>query len=457
MNSKKKSRGTFSNIGFILAAAGSAIGLGNLWKFPYLTGENGGGIFVLIYLIIVLSIGFTCMLGEMAMGKHTKLNPVGAYKKIAKKFTFVGYLGIIVPFLIVTYYNIIGGWLLRYIAAFVMGQLNTIAGNSDVFFGDFIVSAWSPIIWTLIFILINAVIIRAGVEKGIEKASKILMPALFILIIVVVIRSVTLPGAEAGLEFYLKPDFSKLTFNTVSAALGQVFFSLSLGMGIMIAYGSYLPEDTNIEKNAMIVPALDTLIALLAGFAILPAVFAFGYEPSAGPGLIFITLPAVFNSMPLGSLWAILFFLLVLFAAITSSVSLMECPTSWLIDTYDWDRKKATYAVCVATFIVAIPESLSNGAIDFIIPGFEMNFFDFVGYIAESVLMPAAGFFMCIVIGYVWGIPAFSKVVSNNNKYTFKSKNFAKVMIKYIAPVAIFFIWLNSVGLFPIIAQWFGN
>lgn len=449
---EKKSRGSFSNIGFILAAAGSAVGLGNLWKFPYMTGANGGGMFVLIYLIIVILIGFPVIMGEITIGKKFKLNPAGTYGKMAPAFKFVGYLGVIVPFLIVTYYNIIGGWILKYLFEFFKGNLGTMAGSGEVFFTEFITSSGPPIFWTLVFVLINAAVIQAGVEAGIEKAAKFLMPALFILIIVVAVRACTLPGAGAGIEFYLKPDMSQLSLDTISAALGQVFFSMSLGMGIMITYGSYLPDATDVERTSFIIPLLDTGVALLAGFAILPAVFAFGYEPSAGPGLIFITLPAVFSSMPGGVLWAILFFLLVVFAALTSSISLLECPTSWLIDSFDMERKKATLLSCGAAFLVAIPESLSNGALGHILfPPFDHNLFDFIGYIAESVLMPFAGFWMCIAIAWVWGMDKFEAAVTNDGMYSFRSKAFVTVMLKYIAPVCIFFIWLNSVGLFQLI------
>lgn len=448
----EKSRGSFSKLGFILAAAGSSIGLGNLWKFPYLTGSNGGGVFVLVYVIIVIAIGFPVMLGETTIGKTFKLNPVGSYEKLSKKFKFVGYFGVLVPFLIVTYYNIIGGWILKYIFEFLKGNLGTLSDSGAVFFSEFLRSSYTPIFWTFVFVVMNAVIIQAGVEAGIEKASKILMPLLFLILIVVAIRSVTLPGAVAGLEFYLKPDFSKLNFNTVSAALGQVFFSLSLGMGIMITYGSYLDADTNVEKTAMIIPLLDTVAALLAGFAILPAVFALGFEPSEGPGLIFITLPAVFSSMPMGTVWAVLFFVLVLFAAITSSISLIECPTAWLIDTYKIDRKKATFLVSVFAFLIAIPESLSNGVLSHIaFPPMGFNFFDFMGYIAESLLMPMAGFFMCISISSAWGFYEFDKAVTYNGKYPFRTKKFVHIMLKYAGPIAIFIIWLNSIGIIGLI------
>lgn len=443
--SSKGARGTFSNFGFLMASVGSAVGLGNLWKFPYLTGTNGGGIFVLIYLCILLTVGFACILGEMTIGRFTKLNPIGAYKKIAKKYTFAGVIGVIVAFLIVTYYNIIGGWILKYLVSYLVGQSKIVSANSESFFANFISSPFEPIIWTFIFIVINLFILKAGVIKGIERASKFMMPLLFVLLIITAIRSVTLPGAIEGIKFFLKPDMSKLSMSTVSAALGQVFFSLSLGMGITITYGSYLSDSANLEKNAVMVPLFDTIAAILSGLAILPAVFAFGFNPSEGPGLIFVTLPSVFGSMPGGVVFGSLFFLLVLFAAITSSLSLLEVPTSYLIDNKNWDRKKAVYVLSAIIFLISIPESLSNGVWE--MKFFAMTFFDFVGYIAEAVLMPLCGLLMCIVIGHVWGTDKATEEITNHGTLEFRAKSYWNVLIKYIAPVLILLIWLNSTGI----------
>ncbi|MGI5948997.1 sodium-dependent transporter [Peptoniphilus sp.] len=447
--SSKGTRGTFSNFGFLMASVGSAVGLGNLWKFPYLTGTNGGGIFVLIYLCILLTVGFACMLGEMTIGRFTKLNPIGAYKKIAKKYTFAGVIGVVVAFLIVTYYNIIGGWILKYLFSYITGQSKFVSASSESFFGSFISSPFEPILWTFIFIVINLFILKAGVIKGIERASKFMMPLLFVLLIVTAIRSVTLPGAVEGIKFFLKPDLSKLSMSTVSAALGQVFFSLSLGMGITITYGSYLSDSANLEKNAVMVPLFDTIAAILSGFAILPAVFAFGFDPSEGPGLIFVTLPSVFGSMPGGVIFGSLFFLLVLFAAITSSLSLLEVPTSYLIDNKNWDRKKAVYVLSAIIFLISIPESLSNGVWE--MKFFGMTFFDFVGYIAEAVLMPLCGLLMCIVIGHVWGTDKATEEITNHGTLEFKAKSYWSVLIKYIAPVLILLIWLNSTGILSLL------
>lgn len=443
--SSKGARGTFSNFGFLMASVGSAVGLGNLWKFPYLTGTNGGGIFALIYLCILLTVGFACILGEMTIGRFTKLNPIGAYKKIAEKYTFAGVIGVVVSFLIVTYYNIIGGWILKYLVSYLFGQSKVVSANSEMFFGNFISSAFEPIIWTFLFIVINLLILKAGVIKGIERASKFMMPLLFVLLIITAIRSVTLPGAFEGIKFFLKPDLSKLSMSTVSAALGQVFFSLSLGMGITITYGSYLSDSANLEKNAVMVPLFDTIAAILSGFAILPAVFAFGFDPSEGPGLIFVTLPSVFGSMPGGVIFGSLFFLLILFAAITSSLSLLEVPTSYLIDNKNWNRKNAVYVLSLIIFLISIPESLSNGIWQ--MKFFGMAFFDFVGYIAESVLMPLCGLLMCIVIGHVWGTDNAAEEITNYGTLEFKAKSYWSVLIKYIAPILIFGIWLNSTGI----------
>lgn len=442
---ENKHRGKFSNIGFILAAAGSAVGLGNLWKFPYLTGKNGGGAFVFVYLILIVLIGFTVMLGEMTVGRKTKLNPIGAYAKLNRKWKFVGVIGVVVSFTIVTYYSVIGGWILKYLFNYIIGQGSAVAANSESYFGAFISSPVQPLFWHFLFMLINIIIVARGVEAGLEKASKLMMPSLFIILIILVIRSVTLPGASEGLSFYLKPDFSLITIDVFVAALGQVFFSLSLGMGAIITYGSYLGDDADLERSALIIPALDTMAALLAGFAILPAVFSFGFEPSAGPGLIFITLPAVFDSMPLGTAFAILFFILVLFAAISSSISLLESPAAYLIDNYGWNRKKAVITLGIIAFLIGIPSSLSLGV--FTTPFFGMPFLDFASYFAENLLMPLAGLFLCIFIGYVWKPESAIDEITNQGKLPFKSRNYWIFMIRFFAPIAIFIIWLNSSGI----------
>lgn len=441
---EQEKRGSWaSSLGFIMAAAGSAIGLGNLWKFPYLAGMNGGGAFVLIYLLIVVFVGYTIMLGEMTIGRATQLNALGAYRKLNKKYTWVGASGVIAGFLILSFYNVVGGWVIKYIIQFVVGGVK---GDAAEFFGGFISASVEPIIWTAVFAIFTGYIVWKGISGGIEKYSKVLMPALFVLLIIVVIRSVTLPGAGAGLAFYLTPDFSKLTPAAIVAALGQVFFSLSLGMGCMITYGSYLNKDENLAKDAFIVPFMDTAAALLAGFAILPAVFAFGYEPGAGPGLMFITLPKVFGAMPFGAFFGVCFFILVLFAAVTSSISLLEVCAAYCIDEFKWSRTKATWLLTGVIFILNILCSLSMGPLSHVLI-FGKNFFDLFDYITSNILLPLGGLMMCIFIGYVWGVDKAVAEITQNGRFPFKSRGFWTVAIKVIAPIALVIVFLNMLGI----------
>ncbi len=379
---------------------------------------------------------------------------MGAYKKLSEKWAFVGFIGVVVGFCILAFYSVIGGWVLNYIGKYLIGGISGAeAGN---YFSGFIASTTQPIVWHLVFMVLCCVIVLKGIAGGIEKASKFMMPALFILLVVIAIRSVTLDGAMEGIKFFIKPDFSKVTIGTVMAALGQAFFSLSLGMGAIITYGSYLGNTENLEKNSVIIPAIDTVVALLAGFAVLPAVFAFGFEPGAGPSLMFITLPSVFDSMPFGQFFGILFFILILFAALTSAISLLEVVVAFVIDTFKIERKKATIIISIILFFIGIPCSLANGPVmkDVLIFGY--NFFDFMSFLAENLLMPLGGLLMCIFIGYVWGIDNISDEISCNGKYRFRSKPFFVIMIKYIAPVLIFIIWLNAIGVLPYILKIFG-
>ncbi|MGL5049360.1 MAG: sodium-dependent transporter, partial [Fusobacteriaceae bacterium] len=396
MDSSKRGNWS-SSIGFILAAAGSAIGLGNLWKFPYQAGKNGGGAFVLVYLLLVLILGFTLILGEMIVGRKGKSDAFGSYNKIKKGWGIVGGIGILTCYIILSYYSVIGGWVLKYILDFVTGG---ISGDPGAHFGGFISNSFSPLIYLSLFLGATAFIVLKGVAGGIEKASKIMMPTLFAFLIIIVIRSVTLEGASAGIEFFLKPDFSVITGAVILSALGQVFFSLSIGMAVMITYGSYLPKDTNMLKSALIIPALDTLVALLAGLAVLPAVFAFGLEPSAGPGLMFITLPKVFEQLPFGNFFGIIFFVLVLFAALTSSISLLEVPVAFLVDQLGWNRKKAIGILLIGLFILAVPASLSMGIMENVNIFFGMNFFDFLCYLTDNLFLPIGGLLLCIFIGF---------------------------------------------------------
>ncbi|WMJ22083.1 sodium-dependent transporter [Paludicola sp. MB14-C6] len=446
MKNEAKKRGGFtSSLGFILAATGSAVGLGNLWKFPYIAGEGGGAIFVLIYLFFVLVLGVPIMLGEMAIGRKTKLNPIGAYHKLNKKFTFIGVIGVVCAFIILSYYSVIGGWVLKYITTYVT---NTHVTDASAYFKNFIQSPVEPVIWHIVFMALTCIIVIGGVAKGIERASKIMLPLLFIFIIIIAIRSVTLPGAMEGVKYFVIPNFSHIdSISEISkvllAAMGQVFFSLSLGMGAIITYGSYLNKEVNLQKSAFIIPTLDTLVAVLAGFAILPAVFAFGFKPTAGPGLLFETLPKVFESMPFGVIFGVLFFVLVFFAAITSSVSLLEVVTSYCIDNLKMKRATASIIIASIMTIIGIFAALSFGPLADV-KFFGNTIFDLMSFVSDKLLMPLGGFFMCIFVGYIWGIDNASEEISNDGSIRFRWKKLFSIIMKYIAPAIILVIFITS-------------
>jgi len=442
----QEKRGMWSSrFGFLMAAVGSAVGLGNLWKFPYLAGENGGGAFVLVYVVLVVILGFTLMLAELSIGRNTNSDAFGAYSKIKKGWGFVGGFGILAGFLILSYYSVVGGWVIKYIVASITG----VGADKEAYFTNFITSPVEPIIYHLIFMGLTALIVIRGISGGIEKAAKIVMPALFIMLTVIVLRSVTLEGASAGLKYYLTPNFDEITLKVVIAALGQVFFSLSLGMGCMVTYGSYLNKDSDIEKDALLIPSLDSLVAIMAGFAILPAVFAFGFEPSQGPGLMFITLPQVFENMPLGMLFSVIFFVLVFFAAISSSISLMEVTVAFGIDRLRWSRTTSVVVFTVVMFVIGIGASLSMGAWSgFLIPWIDGNsygIFDFLDVVTSYYLLPLGGLLSALFIGFVWGVPNAVKEIKIGSK--FRSEKIWSVLIKFVVPVLVFIILLSTTGL----------
>ena len=440
-------RSNFSNrIGFVLAAAGSAVGLGNIWRFPYLAAKYGGGIFLLVYVALVLTFGFSLMIAEIAIGRKTGLSAIGAYKALDRRFSFLGYLAALVPIIILPYYSVIGGWVLRYLAAFATSAAGTVMADSENFFNAFISSTGSPILFLAIFLIITFVIVLLGVKGGIEKANKFMMPLLVVLTVGVTIYSCTRPGAWEGVKYYFTPDFSKFSVTTVLAAMGQMFYSMSLAMGIMITYGSYMKKQDHLEKSVKQIEWFDTGIALLAGLMIVPAVFAFSGGDAAalnaGPGLMFVTLPKVFGSMALGNVVGILFFLLVLFAALTSAISLMETVVSIVQDKLHWGRTKSCILVFVLILLLALPSTLGYGAWDSVkIMG--MAFLDFFDFISNSVLMPIVAFLTCILVGWFVGTKAVSDEVRLNDE--FRREKLFHVMIKYVAPVLVLFILISSV------------
>ena len=458
-----KNRSSFTGrVGFVLAAAGSAVGLGNLWRFPYLAAKYGGGIFLFVYLILAVTFGFALMLTEIAIGRKTGLSCIGAYKKLDKRFGFLGWISALVPVIIVPYYCVIGGWVIKYFYEFVAGHGAAVAAHSDDFFGSFIGIADTsilshPMFWFVVFTVLTSIVVLLGVDKGIEKVSKVMMPVLVILCIIVAGFSLATPGALAGLKYYLLPDFSQFSIDTVLGAMGQLFYSMSIAMGILITYGSYMKKTDSIEKSVRQIEFFDTAVAFLAGLMIIPAVVAFnGGDPSkinAGPGLMFITLPKVFEEMPLGGFVGAIFFLLVFFAAITSSISLMETVVSTIRDKIHMGRKTAT--VLVTLFVIALGAVSVYGygpLADFKIIGLQM--LDFFDFISNSVLMPIVAFITCILVGYVVGTKTIADEVGLNEKFV--GKRLHHVMIRYIAPVFLVAILVYQVfSTFPQLTEFF--
>ncbi|MBU1694161.1 MAG: sodium-dependent transporter [Verrucomicrobia bacterium] len=510
-------------LGFILAAAGSAIGLGNIWKFPYITGENGGGAFVLVYLLCIAVIGAPVMICEITMGRHTQRNPVGAFKALAPRsstlahliglgvlltgfflfafrdwgwgtlmvilgllifrysWTLVGAMGVIAGFTILSFYSVVAGWTIGYIWKAVFRQLNFAdVAVAKEYFGAFIQNPAWAIGCHFIFILLCVLIVYKGVKSGIERWSKILMPLLFLLILVLIIRSITLPGAAAGVRFYLTPDFSKINTGSVLIALGHAFFSLSLGMGAMITYGSYMGREQNIFVSTLSIVFLDTLIALMAGLAIFPAVFAQGFGPDAGPGLVFQVLPTVFHQIPFGAFWATLFFLLLLVAALTSGISLLEVVTAYFVDERRWSRHRATVVFGFVIFLLGSLCAISvanwdrlawiHGLLVKVFGSVKGSFFDVMDHISSNWLLPLGGLFISLFVGWIWGTKHAVDEIRHG------SHNFADVhlisllaglkddpshsseihvitlaslwgiFIRFISPVAVLIAFLHTIG-----------
>lgn len=432
-------------IGFVLAAAGSAVGLGNIWRFPYLAAKYGGGIFLLVYIALSLTFGFSLMVTEIAIGRKTQLSPIGAFQSLNRRFSFVGWLGSLVPMIILPYYSVIGGWVMKYMVGFATGQAGAMA--QETYFLSYISKVGEPILWFLLFMALTAVIVLFGVEKGIEKVSKIMMPILVVLILGISIYSiVTINGAWDGVIYYFKPDFSKFSLMTVVAAMGQLFYSMSLAMGIMITFGSYMKKDISITKSAKQIELFDTGIAFLSGLMIVPAVFAFsgGNEEAlkAGPGLMFITLPKIFESMPGGTFIGAAFFVMVFFAALTSSISLMETVVSVLMDKLKLGRKLCCLLVFVICLLLGLPSALGTSLWkEVTLLG--MQFLDFFDFISNSIMMPIVAFVTCLFVGYFLKPKALIDEVELSEP--FKQKKMFAVMIKYIAPVCILIILISSV------------
>ncbi|MFB0919034.1 MAG: sodium-dependent transporter [Clostridiaceae bacterium] len=442
MENKVEERGGWgSKFGFLMAAAGSAIGLGNLWKFPYLAAKFGGGLFVVVYLAIVVLLGFTMMLGELTIGRSTRLEQYSAYRKLNKKWGFLGALGVLSAFMILSFYSVVGGWVLKYIFTFLTGGVK---GDPGAFFGTFSGSVGEPIFWHALFMIATLLIVLGGISGGIEKASKIMMPLLFLFLIILVVRVLTLPGAGAGVAYYLKPNFANFSLDVVVKAMGQVFFSLSLGMGTLVTYGSYLNGTEDLQENALTIPALDTLAALLAGLAIVPAVVAFGMDLDAGPKLLFITLPKIFDSMPLGGIFGLMFFVLVFFAAVTSSISLLEVPVAWVVDSKGWTRKKAVFFFATVCWVIGIGASLSLGVWDMkFLPN--MGLFDTLDYLTSNIMLPLGGLLMSLFYTFAWGYEAPIAEIKKGS--TFSLQSFWKLSMMVLVPIMMAVLFLTQMGI----------
>ena len=452
-----------SKTGFILAAAGSAVGLGNIWKFPYIAGENGGAAFLFIYLICILAIGLPILNIEILLGRETQKNPVGAFKKIHgdSNWKYVGGLGVFASFTILSFYSIVGGWSVAYTIEALKGTFASFP-NPEVA-GEFFNLKNSNPYWVLgyhtIFFLSIIGIILSGVKGGLEKASKFLMPVLLLILFALVVNGLMLPDSDKGMEFLFSPDWSKINPSTFLLALGHAFFTLSLGMGAMMTYGSYLSDNDDIVNASYMVAFLDTVIAILAGVAIFTVVFSSGYDPTAGPGLVFHVLPPLLAQLPGGYIFAFLFFLLLTIAAVTSGISILEVSVSYLVDELKFSRKKATMIMGALVYLAAIPCALSfNLLSDATIPiqGKAFTFFDVADFLASNILLPLGGFFIAIFAGYVWSIDSTVKALLKGNSESLyfgnsilnssTSKTIFGLLIKYLSPVLIFLVFLYQFG-----------
>ena len=442
----KSSRSNFtSRIGFILSAAGSAVGLGNIWRFPYLAAQYGGGTFLLCYIILAVTFGFALMTAEIALGRKTGLSAIGAFSALNKRYRFVGVLVTLVPVIIFPYYSVIGGWVIKYFFTFLTGGVS--AAAEDTYFTGFISGVSEPIVWFVIFTAIAAAVVICGVEKGIEKVSKVMMPLLVVLTVGISLYVLTIDGAMEGVKYYVLPHMSDFSLKTLLSSMGQLFYSMSLAMGIMITYGSYMSKSTNLGSSVRQIEIFDTGIAFFAGLMIVPAVFAFsGGDPSAlkaGPGLMFITLPKVFASIRFGGFLGTVFFVLVFFAAITSAISLMETIVSILMDFFHWSRRKTSILVFIYSLLMGVPSSLGFGIWDFVKP-LGMSILDAWDFISNSILMPIVALLTCFFAGFVIKPKAIIEEACAEGA-VFKGKHLFTVVIKWVAPIILVAILISSI------------
>ena len=442
MDNKKRDQWG-SKLGFVLAAAGSAVGLGNIWRFPYITGKYGGAAFVFIYIAVVALIGMSVMIAELSLGRNSRLDVVGTFKKLAGfPWTIIGWSGLLACTLLLSYYAVIAGWTFVYMFKSVSGLMETAAaGTTEQVFIEFISDPVQSIFGLVAVMGLVVLIVCRGISSGIERACKFLMPALFLILLVLIVRSVTLDGASKGLEFYLKPDFSKVTMEAVFAALGQGFYSLSLGVGMILTYGTYLDKKEYLPSAASHVVVLDTMVAFLSGLVIFPAVFAFGMDPGAGAGLAFITLPCVFAKMPFGGFFSGAFFMLLFLASLTSAISILEVVVTYAVDQLNWSRKKGTVLFSILITILGVPSALSQGAMELNV--FGMSFLDAVDFFTNRIAMPVGGLLIAVFVGWFWHEKAKIEI-TNNGTREFALYNVWLWSCRIIAPMAILLIFFDG-------------
>ncbi len=438
-----------SKFGIFAATVGSAIGLGNIWRFPYVAGENGGGAFLLVYILLIVIIGIPVMLSEFVIGRTAQQNAVGSFRMLApgKPWYYVGFMGVAAAFMILAFYTAVAGWTLEYI---YQSLINGFTGKSPeqlkTMFAEFHGSSFRPLLWFFVFMGFTALIIVSGVKNGIEKSTKILMPLLFLILVILIVRSLTLPGSFEGIKFLFKPDFSKINTSTILTALGQSFFSLSVGMGTLITYASYMPKSSNIAATSVTVAFTDLFIAILAGIAIFPAVFAFGIAPEAGTGLVFIALPNIFQQMAGGYFFSLIFFVLLAVAALTSTISLLEVIVAFFTEELNLKRKAATWLATAIVSIFGVMAALSGG----VLSGFQifgLNMFNLLEFTSANILLPLGGFFIVIFVAWFFGRDKLKYEISNDGRNKTGYLPFYLFVIRFIAPLCIAFIFLQSIGL----------
>ena len=448
MSTNPTPRGFTSNIGAILAAAGGAVGLGNIWRFPYMLGQNGGGAFLLIYIIFVVLIGIPLMMTEFIIGRRSQRNVVGAYKALSggrKGWVVLGIFGIVAAFLIYAFYSVVAGWTLNYIVLSGSGRLAGLEPDAVAnVFANFTQGSLLPLLCQLLFLALTGIVITMGVQKGIEKVGKILMPILFLLLILMCVRSLTLSGSQEGMKFLFKPDFSKLTGQSVLSALGQSFFSLSIGMGAMVTYGSYIRKEDRLFKTSIWIALCDLIVAVLAGVVIFPAVFAFGMDPASGPELVYVVLPNVFNNMPAGTLFSLIFFLLLGIAALTSTISLLEIIVAFAVEELHWKRTTASLVSTLLVFVVGAFCTLSFGPLQNA-KLFDRTIFDLFDLITASYLMPIGALLMTIFLGWCYPKVEVKDELSNNGTLKVRAFELYYIILRYIAPLALVIILISGI------------